>query len=179
MKTARNAVMLPVILAIAATSSVPAFAQDATPETPPAEGRQSPADTNADGQVTWGEMEAYRTERFNQADTDGDGQLSAEELAARADTRRSERAERRIQRMIEARDANGDGVLSAEELAGDRTVASLFAELDADGDGVLAVEEFAQLPVPREMRERGGKHRHGNGHRGGDRAEQAPAPQVE
>lgn len=131
----------PVLLVLAIGVALPVMAHDRS-------GSQrgpdfSTLDTNGDGQITREEMQSRSAERFETADTNGDGLLTAQEMTARADAERSDRIERRVQRMIEELDANADGALSQAELL-DRRAERLFERADQNEDGSISEDEFAQ-----------------------------------
>lgn len=98
-------------------------------------------DTNSDGKITAEEMQAYQAARFADVDTDGDGKISSEELSAHVEEGRMERAEKRIESMIERMDTDGDGVLSTVEMA-PKDADKMFERLDTDGDGAVSKEEL-------------------------------------
>ncbi|WP_424965064.1 EF-hand domain-containing protein [Dinoroseobacter sp. S375] len=100
-------------------------------------------DTNGDGQITQSDLQAATAERFAALDADGNGQVSREEMAAAAETRKAERAERRLDAMLERVDANGDGQVSLEEFGTPERGSRMFTGLDTDGDGAISEEEFA------------------------------------
>ncbi len=60
-------------------------------------------DTNSDGVITQGEMEARRSERFAKIDADGDGMIALEEYNAQA------------QERFARADRDGNGEISKEE----------------------------------------------------------------
>lgn len=103
----------------------------------------SQMDTDGDGQVTVGELEALQAARFAEIDADGDGSVSEAEMLAHAQARQDERQARRVGRMLKRMDANDDGSLSPEELQGRRDPARLIERLDADGNGTLSQQELA------------------------------------
>lgn len=109
-------------------------------------------DADGSGDVTIAEMQSAGSARFEEADANGDGFLSADEITQKD----SERAAKRVARMIEKRDANGDGQLSLEEMRpDDERVAKRFARLDADGNGAISQEEFDAMKKHRG----GGRHK--------------------
>ncbi len=127
----------------------------------------SELDADGNGEVTIAEMQAYgkarADARFAEADTNGDGSLSAEELLAQRD---SDRAERRIDRMIERMDADGNGTLERAELTRDgedqsERMEKRFSRLDTDESGGLSEEEMAAA-----KEKRGGDRK---GRKGGNR----------
>lgn len=99
-------------------------------------------DSDGDGRVTREEMDAHAAERFASADANNDGKLDAEELAAAGEARKAERAQSRVERMLERLDADGDGTLSEAELSSNDRAKSFFDRLDSDGDGAVSTEEF-------------------------------------
>lgn len=159
MKAGLLALMIPAALA------APAAAQEAGGEPPRMIFEELDADGN--GAVTLEELQAAGEARFAQADTDGDGALSRDELLARG----AERAEARVDRMLERADADGDGLLTQAELEearegrggrhgrGGPNPERMFERLDADGDGSVTEAEFDD-GVAR-LLERMGR-RHGN-----------------
>lgn len=119
-------------------------------------------DTDGDGSITADELRARGDARFAAADADGDGLVSAEEMIARATSERAERIERRVQRLIEARDENGDGALSREELGDDR-VARMLERVDRDEDGLISEEEFEEAQARFDRRDRDARRGYGDG----------------
>lgn len=103
----------------------------------------SELDTNGDGQITQADIQAAAETRFAALDSDGNGQVSREEMAAATEARKAERAERRIDAMMERADANGDGQVSLEEFGMPERGSRMFNGLDANGDGAISEEEFA------------------------------------
>ncbi|GLQ34652.1 hypothetical protein GCM10007939_09350 [Amylibacter marinus] len=101
-------------------------------------------DSNSDGFVTPEEMEANQLARFNAQDTDGDGFLTKEEITAafeaRAEERKREMKEGRLDKMIEKMDANEDGKLSSDEMKHPNSN-KMFEKLDTNGDGKISKEE--------------------------------------
>jgi Ca2+-binding EF-hand superfamily protein len=109
-------------------------------------------DADGSGDVTLAEMQAAGATRFEEADANGDGFLSADEITQKD----SDRAAKRVARMIEKRDANGDGQLSLEEMKPDEDrVAKRFARVDTDGNGAISQEEFDAMKKHRG----GGRHK--------------------
>ena len=99
-------------------------------------------DSNGDGVITQEDISVRAEERFKAADTNGDGKLSAEEMKAGAESRRAERMQSRIDRMVERHDADGDGMLTLEEMQSDERGGRFFERFDKDGDGSITSEEF-------------------------------------
>lgn len=141
-------------LMIPAAFAAPAFAQDADRQGPP---RMifSELDTDGNGSVTLEEMQAAGQGRFARADADGDGALSRDELLAQG----RERAEARVDRLIERADTDGDGQLTQAEMEearegrrghgrggnggrGGPNPERMFERMDADGDGTVTEAEF-------------------------------------
>ena len=93
-------------------------------------------DSNNDGTVTRGELEAGLRQNFRQADTNHDGRLDPDEVIA-ANQRRIRLDESTAMPLI---DWNEDGYVDFNEFAaGPR---SQFEELDLDGDGNVSLDEF-------------------------------------
>lgn len=135
----------------------------------------SELDTNSDGTLSAEELAAGDAVRFARADTNGDGELSAEELIAAQEAREQARRTQRAERMIERLDADKNGTVSAEEMAAARPeraqerrserLEQLFARMDTDKSGSVSEQEFETAMAF--LAERGD----GPGKRGGDRAE--------
>ncbi|MBS8228744.1 EF-hand domain-containing protein [Vannielia litorea] len=141
-------------------------------------------DTNGDGSLSAEELAAGDAVRFARADANGDGEISAEELAAAAQAREEARRTQRAERMIERLDTDGNGTVSAEEFAAGRPeraqerraqmLDTLFERMDTNDDGTVSEQEFetamAFLAERGEGRGMWGRDRdHDRGaHRGGD-----------
>ena len=87
--------------------------------------------------------------RFAEVDTNGDGELSVEELTAAAKKRQSDRAERRISKMMERLDADESGTISQEEMtevAGRREGrrGNMIERMDTDENGTVSKAEFEE-----------------------------------
>lgn len=159
------AVLSGAMLAVA----LPALAADHGPG-----GRERPTfadfDANGDGEVTAGEIDAFREGRFAEIDTNGDGQVDRDEFLAHA----TARAEERAAAMFDRLDSDGDGLLPRDLIAlragpgADR----ILDRLDADDSGGISEAEFDRARERREARrdsrgEGGGTHRrHGGGFHG-------------
>ncbi|MEM8957924.1 MAG: EF-hand domain-containing protein [Pseudomonadota bacterium] len=148
------------IALLAVGTALPLSAQDA--ERPQRGPDFATLDADGDGSITEAELQARGDARFAAADADGDGLLTAEEMLAQVETERAERLERRVQRMIEARDESGDGALTREEL-GNARAERMLERADRDEDGVISEEEFERAASRHERGDRGKRH----GHRGG------------
>lgn len=117
-------------------------------------------DANGDGVLTQDEVLA-QDRGIAAADVDGDGLASRDELLAHA----ADRAETRIDRLLEVVDTDGDGAVSQAEMDAHqdarhqerraRMVERVFDRMDADGDGALSAEEFEEASA--RFRERGGR----------------------
>ena len=111
-------------------------------------------DVDGSGEITVSDLEAMRANRFAEIDTNGDGSVTAEEFAAHAAARASERAGDMFARL----DADGDGLLSRDALEqsnrrdGDRA-GRMIERLDADNSGGVSAEEF--VAFEEKMAERG------------------------
>lgn len=127
-------------------------------------------DLNGDGVITMEELQNQRALRFAAADLNGDGVLDRDELIAAG----RERAERRVDRLLDRADADGDGALSEEEIAefgdsreGGSRPERLFSRVDSNEDGVISREEYDEaverIRDRREGRGRGHRDRAGRG----------------
>ena len=142
---------------IALTAAAPVAAKERGGDRP----AFSDLDTDGNGEVTLAEMEAFRAAKFAEIDTDGNGSLSAEELLAAREAD-SDRAERRINRMIERADANDNGTIELDEMrGGGERGAERFAEADADGSGGLSEAEMKDAKGKRGGK-KGGKGKRGD-----------------
>jgi len=114
----------------------------------------SVVDTDADGKVTQGEMQAYAKSKFDAADTDNNGKLSADEMSAAAQKRRDDRRAKRVEKMVKRMDTDADGELSFDEMPGQKTRAEqMFSRVDSDGDGAISK---AEMDAARDKGGRGG-----------------------
>ncbi|MFQ6548693.1 EF-hand domain-containing protein [Aestuariibius sp. 2305UL40-4] len=99
-------------------------------------------DADGDGVLSEAEMQQFSEmafeERFARADADGDGALNAAEMEAM----RSERTDRRMQRMMGRLDRNNDGLLQYVELSQMAGRNRIFGRLDANQDGEVSRDEF-------------------------------------
>ncbi|QXT40955.1 EF-hand domain-containing protein [Gymnodinialimonas ceratoperidinii] len=166
-------------LLIPLSAAAPAFAQ-ATDAQGPTRMIFSELDTDGNGAVTLEELQAVGSNRFSDADTDGSGALSRAELLAQS----QERAETRVDRLLERADADGNGELTAEELETAREegrrggrghgrghgargehrgpgVERFFERMDADNNGSVSEAEFNEAIA--NMVERMGRRHGGRG----------------
>ena len=100
-------------------------------------------DLNADGKITRAEIEAGREARFAASDANGDGQLSEAELRAAMQKRAAERANRRVDRIMQRSDKDKDGAISLAEFGETprHRGGKMFERLDKDGDGAVTRAE--------------------------------------
>lgn len=103
-------------------------------------------DTNHDGQVTRGELEAGIRKDFAAADTNHNGLLDGEEIMAVNQARWAKDAASATPLV----DWNQDGFVDFREFAS--APQSLFDQLDTNGDGVLSAQEL-KPPKRRRLRE--------------------------
>jgi Ca2+-binding EF-hand superfamily protein len=95
---------------------------------------------------------AVLLDRFDEIDTDKNGQLSRGELEAWK-TARQQDMQQRVAEHIKAADTNGDGQISLDEAkAGLPMVYDHFDFLDANHDGQVSQAEFERLRDPVAMR---------------------------
>ncbi|GAA6180178.1 MULTISPECIES: EF-hand domain-containing protein [unclassified Shimia] len=130
----RNALILPALLTLS-TLAAPAFAtQD--------------WDLDADGTITWSEVEDMRKRTFETFDTDQNGVLDSAEYTA-FDAARSEAAEKNPTSLSlravsglarENTDLNLDGQVTRAEL--ETALRTWFDRIDTDGDGVITKGEY-------------------------------------
>jgi Ca2+-binding EF-hand superfamily protein len=97
-------------------------------------------DSNNDGTVTRGELEAGLRQNFWQADTNRDGRLDPDEVAV-ANQRRIDLDQSTAIPLI---DWNQDGYVDFSEFAAG--VRSQFEQLDLNGDGQVTIDEFRHAP---------------------------------
>ncbi len=101
-------------------------------------------DSNGDGSLTGGEMQAHFNARFDEADANGDGQIDKDELRTRMQERANKNFDKRVDKMFKRRDANGDGQLSRDEMQPKR-MAGMMERADTDGDGAVSQAEFEAM----------------------------------
>lgn len=87
-------------------------------------------DSNGDGALSEGELDARKEKLFAEADANGDRVLSKEELKAYKEKKMAERHP----------DQDKDGVVTLAEFQA--VAAKRFAKMDANNDGVLTAEEM-------------------------------------
>ncbi|MGV6840398.1 MAG: EF-hand domain-containing protein [Planktomarina sp.] len=122
--------------------------------------REKPAfsdmDANGDGALTADEIQAFvqskAADRFAAMDTNDDGAVTSEEMMAHIEERAGNKAQKRVERMMERFDANGNGMLEASEMPspGDRggrgdRAQNMFEKADANSDGVISEAEYDAL----------------------------------
>jgi hypothetical protein len=120
-------------------------------------------DSNHDGDLTRGELDAGLRARFAKADTNHDGRLDKAEVRAVNEARWSRRGATASPLV----DWNQDGYVDLSEYAS--APHSLFDELDVNNDGVLSKAEL-KPPVAQPRRHK----RRGNGLWGGHRRRRGP-----
>jgi Ca2+-binding EF-hand superfamily protein len=130
----------------------PPFTPDA-PNLPPLAQRQAvfekqfeTIDTDADGKVTRGEVQAFIALGFREFDIDMDGRATREEvlLVVRQAQQRQDEIDRAIaERNRNNPDRNGDGMIDSEEFAAFETGRML--ELDTNKDGKINLQEWLVL----------------------------------
>lgn len=103
-------------------------------------------DTDADGKVTRGEVQAYVALGFREFDIDMDGRATREEVLLVI--RQAQDRQRQLEREVAERnrnnpDRNGDGVIDAEEFTAFETARML--ELDTNKDGKVSLQEWLVL----------------------------------
>lgn len=172
-KATLTALTLAAILGVAASTSLPAGAQDGGMGMGMGQESVMPdfdtLDADRDGKVTPAEIAEHRKATVLGADANGDGKLSADELTAQQVSRMTERAAARSARMILMMDVDGDGLLSVEELAAGPGQMRMFDRMDADGDGAITRAEAdaaAERMQGRQDRGEGRGKGEGRGHGG-------------
>lgn len=98
------------------------------------------ADANGDGDISWEEVIALRSESFDQLDRNGDGVISADDSPARPFAARFNEAFEQIQANF---DGDRDGQVTRDEML--NGPAPVFERGDVNEDGILSGEEIAQL----------------------------------
>ena len=122
------------LLVLGATASH-ALAQEMDPEELIAR-----ADTNDDGDISWEEVTALRSDSFDRLDRNDDGVVSSDDSPARPFAARFDEALERLQVDF---DADRDGQITKDEMMD--APAPAFENGDANGDGILTAEEMATL----------------------------------
>lgn len=122
-------------LTLNALAAFQAVAQNADPQELIAR-----ADANQDGDVSWDEVLAFRSESFDQLDRNGDGVISADDSPARPFAGRFNEAFERVQANF---DGDRDGQVTRDEML--NGPAPVFERGDVDGDGVLTADEMAAI----------------------------------
>ena len=121
--------------------------------------RLAELDTDGDGNISRAEADAPKFEMFAAADTNADGALSFDEMNAFREAERERRRAERQQRQFENLDADGNGTVSADEFAARGE--HMFDRLDANDDGLISAEE---AEARQGRRGRGHGRRHGRRH---------------
>jgi Ca2+-binding EF-hand superfamily protein len=103
-------------------------------------------DTNGDGMITLGEINADQARMFTALDVDGDGSMSVDEIKRRGRSLQIFRTTT----LFDLLDTNGDGKLSVAEIQAPSK--RWFNRYDKNANGVLEADE---LP---EGHRRGGRH---------------------
>ena len=98
------------------------------------------ADSNGDGDISWEEVTALRSESFDRLDRNEDGVISGDDSPARPFAARFNEALERLQADF---DADRDGQITKDEMMD--APAPAFENGDANGDGILTAEEMATL----------------------------------
>ena len=105
-------------------------------------------DLDADGTITWAEMEEMRKRTFEAFDANQDGKLDNAEYSA-FDEARAKEAEahptslsnRAVQGLSRATtDLNLDGMVTRDEM--NTRLRAWFSSIDKDGDGVISKGEY-------------------------------------
>jgi len=120
----------------------------------------STIDADGNGEITQAEVTAFEASQFASTDANNDGQLSSEEILAKLSAMRdgelSERAEKRVSRMISHLDENDDGTISLEEQQASERLTKMFERIDRDDSGTISQEE-ADMAKEKRGGKRGGK----------------------
>jgi len=111
---------------------------------------QSKFDVNQDGSISLDEVQAVKTDFFQQADTDKNGSLSVEEFEVASLKYNEEMFKLKMRKRFQRLDNNADGILSSTELVG---ITPVLDRLDTDANGIISNEELNN-PVYRK------KHHH-------------------
>lgn len=96
-------------------------------------------DVNQDGAISLDEVQAVKTDFFQQADTDKNGSLSVEEFEVAAVKYNEEMFKLKMRKRFQRLDNNADGILSSTELV---NVTPVLDRLDADANGIISSEEL-------------------------------------
>ena len=162
MKTNSKIVLLLAGVAVSATATVSAYADDGQRgmrrhggEGPRFEEMFKRADADNNGTITFEEFAAAGTERFTGADADGDGNITVDEIVGQMER---EQHQRRAERMIERFDANDDGQVSLAEIEDHQR--KMFALADRDTSGSIEADELPKHRVDRDGR--GGRDGYGH-----------------
>lgn len=117
-------------------------ASNSAAQTPDAQELISKADTDADGNLSWEEILAFRSKSFDQLDLNRDGFISADDRPPRPFAARFNKAFERIETGF---DADRDGRITKSEMMSGP--APFFETGDVNGDGVLSADEIAALSL--------------------------------
>jgi len=102
-------------------------------------------DTNGDGRLDAGEIEALRMRGFERADANGDGVISKAEMqkASEKRQRRADMARMMGEERIDQFDTNGDGSISRAEFQSAPRPG--FALVDVNSDGAIDRSEIDRI----------------------------------